>query len=154
MKMVYQWKQDGRIKLPAQVVGDRLENLRKKHGSLTPGLVVADAADENSPLHPAFDWNDRSAAKKWREEQAKLMIRMLVIQASEDEDDETTVRAFVSVVQDDDRQYTSMKVAMADPDLREQVIQQCFDELTEARNKYKHLREFAKVWEAVDSVAV
>lgn len=153
--MVYQWKQAGRIKLDAQIVGERLEKIRKKHGELTPPIVVADAADKTSPLHVAFEWNDRMAARRWREEQARYIIRMIVVRTSDDEDDPSTVRAFVSIRdEEDDRSFTSIHLAMADPDLRQQILAECRKDLQEVREKYKDLMEFSAVWEAMEVVKV
>lgn len=50
--------------------------LAEKHkGTLTPDIVVRAAQPDSSPLHDYFDWDDREAAKKWRLEQARELIR-------------------------------------------------------------------------------
>lgn len=63
---------------PAKVstaVADRLAALYKKNGTLTPALVVKDAKPKASPLHACFEWDDGVAAAKYREEQARELIR-------------------------------------------------------------------------------
>jgi hypothetical protein len=44
-------------------------------GRITPEALVQAAADENSPLHGYFEWNDTDAAAKYRLMQARTLIR-------------------------------------------------------------------------------
>lgn len=49
--------------------------LYQKHGRrLSARVVVAAARPPSSPLHRYFDWADTSAARKWREHQARVLI--------------------------------------------------------------------------------
>ncbi len=59
----------------ADAIRERLHDLCEKYGRLTPMLVVEDAEDPGSPLHDQFEWDDTVAAKAWREEQARTLIR-------------------------------------------------------------------------------
>jgi len=47
----------------------------ERDGRLLPADVVNAARPTNSPLHPHFDWDDSSAAEKYRLDQARTLIR-------------------------------------------------------------------------------
>jgi hypothetical protein len=150
--MVYQWKPEARISLDAQVVGERLEHLRVANGGrpVTPERVVDDARPEDSPLHEAFEWDDSAAAEEWRKEQARYIIRHVQVVLEEPTVQTRVVRAFVNVVDREEQGYTSIQAAMAEPELRRQVVARAFGELQEWRKRYRDLRELADVFEAVD----
>lgn len=52
-----------------------LLEIEKRFGTVTPRIVVDLARDENHPLHGEFEWRDGVAAEKFREEQARELIR-------------------------------------------------------------------------------
>jgi len=47
----------------------------ERDGKLYPADVVNAARSPSSPLHPYFDWDDSSAAEKYRLDQARALIR-------------------------------------------------------------------------------
>lgn len=47
----------------------------RKEGALTAADVVADARRPDSPLHELFEWDDSVAAERYRESQARSLIR-------------------------------------------------------------------------------
>ena len=65
--MHYHWRDNSWERGSAQSIGEHLASLYQKHGGkLTSEIVVRDAARPNSPLHELFDWDDASAANKYR----------------------------------------------------------------------------------------
>ena len=48
-------------------------------GRVTPERVVEVASDPDNPLHRLFDWNDSSAARKFRLDQARSLIRSVEV---------------------------------------------------------------------------
>jgi hypothetical protein len=46
-------------------------------GRLTPDAIVADAQDEDSPLHECFEWDDSEAAHKFRLTQARGLLERM-----------------------------------------------------------------------------
>ena len=120
------------------------------NGNLTPRSVVDDARPEDAVLHPCFEWDDGVAAGKYREDQARYIIRGVVAQMPEAGEDAAPVRAFVSVVQNDQQSYTSTAHAMSDADLRQQVLQRAWSELQDWRDRYKDYKELAAVFTAID----
>jgi hypothetical protein len=98
----YTWKQGIRYSAKAQAVGDRLEELQAANGQrLTPRVVVDDARDPQSPLHPCFEWDDLRAAELHREQQARRVlsaIRVVVTPKTENTPAQI-VRAYVHLVE-------------------------------------------------------
>jgi hypothetical protein len=148
--MIYQWKTGSHLSLDAQLAGEELERIRvRQNGRIESEDVVREAREESSPLHPAFDWNDVSAAEKYRIEQAKYLIRSIEVVIDRGEES-TPIRAFVSVKRDEDRSYTSTVHALSDPALRAQVVEQAFRELEAWRRRHAELIEFARVFAEID----
>ena len=52
-----------------------IEEIRKKHGEVTPQLVVNEAKYSDNPLHKEFDWDDASAANQHRLAVARALLR-------------------------------------------------------------------------------
>ncbi|QCI93376.1 hypothetical protein [Novosphingobium sp. EMRT-2] len=148
--MIYRWKEGARISVDPQAAGDELERIRVRHnGRLEPEWVVHTAKAAKNPLHDLFEWDDNVAAQNYRVDQARGIIRSIevVVEAAEER---KPMRAFVSVVQERDRSYTSVVHAMSDPDLRKQVLRAALTELEAWRKRYAELVELAQVFAAID----
>jgi hypothetical protein len=152
MGMIYQWKPGSHVALDAQSVGDELERIRvHQNGRIESEDVVREARDDASPLHPAFDWNDATAAEKYRVEQAKYLIRSIEVVIERSDEEPVPIRAFVSVKRDEDRSYTSTVHALSDPVLRAQIVEQAFKELEAWRQRHAELTEFARFFSVIDA---
>jgi hypothetical protein len=154
-KMIFEWSAGAHVMLDAQEAGQHLEEIKVRCGELTPAAVVDDARMRDSPLHPYFEWDDCKAAAKHREDQARYLIRHLVVRIEEEDEkapERAPVRAFFSV---EDRQarrsYVPMAEAMSDADMRKQVLERGLNELHGWRRRYADLTEFSKVYSAIDS---
>ncbi len=156
INQIYKWKVGSRLKGDPKEIAEVLERIRTKNDGLTPGMVVKEAEKPSSILHNYFDWNNRIAAEKWRLEQAKYIIRSLVILHEGDGDeDDLMVRAFVSINDEEDgKSYTSIAHAMEDEELRKQILAKAKKELQEWAQRYSDLKEFAAVFAAMDDVAI
>lgn len=65
----------GRKRELKQVIVDKaLAKIHKKHGRITPMLVLEEARAATSPLHQFFEWRDSVAAEKYRLDQATQMV--------------------------------------------------------------------------------
>ena len=150
--MKYRWKdRSGTKGLSADVAAERLEAIRAANaGRITPHAVVADAEPEDSPLHPAFEWDDTKAAQQHRINQARELIQNVVVVFAGKSDQEP-VRAFVNVMQsgDSDRSYTSMAHAMSDADLRKQVVAMALAEVKAWKKRYADYRELEAIFSAI-----
>lgn len=154
--MVYQWKTQasGVIGLDAQACGEALEAVQAT-GPLTPPRVVEIARPDTSPLHHAFEWDDEKAAQAHREEQARYLLRSIVI-VREGQEDTRPIRAFVHVSDADaegkpQSVYTDITTALRNPVLRAQVLRKAESELVAWRRRYQELEELAAVFAVVDA---
>jgi hypothetical protein len=151
--MVYSWKPKVQIPIPAQVVGERIEQIRiQKGGNLTPSDIVSDARKDNSPLHPCFEWNDPAAAEKYRDDQARYLLRQIVVTIQQEETESFTIRAFVNLKNNNSCSYTSVLTAMGDPEKRLQIVQKAWDELKAWKSRYQEYKELANIFAALESV--
>lgn len=148
--MIYRWKEGARMGADAQSAGDELERIRTRHnGRLEPEWVVHEAKLARNPLHDLFEWDDNVAAQNYRVDQARGIIRSIDVVVEEVEQPKA-VRAFVSVVRDRDRSYTSVSHAMSDPVLRKQVLADAWAALEAWRKRYAELDELAAVFAVID----
>lgn len=81
----YQWRDSflNFYRLDANIAGEVLADLESSEGQLTAQGVVDAARPKDSPLHPAFEWDDQKAAESFRLVQARSMIKSIevVVQA-------------------------------------------------------------------------
>lgn len=66
-------------KTDAERIGPELLRLKQVNGTLTKEAVVSSAKRANSPLHTDFEWDDQQAAIAHRLEQARYMMRSIMI---------------------------------------------------------------------------
>ena len=148
--MIYKWKEGARVSIDPQTAGEEIERVRvAQNGRLLAPDLVERARDPSSPLHPAFEWDDATAAESWRVEQASYLIRSIEVIVERQEEDRP-IRAFVSVKRDEDRSYTSVSHAMSDPELRQQVLRGALKELEAWQKRHAELVELATVFAAID----
>ena len=152
--MVYQYKAPY-ARVGAQIAGEELARIEKEKGSLTPEMVVDESREEDAPLHPVFEWDDRKAAESYRIVQAGSLIRNVTVKVEEAPRMEP-VRAFVNVAPVGKRKgvFVSIKNAMDDADSRETVLARAMVELEKIKEKYKGLRELADVFAEIDRLTM
>jgi len=137
----------------AQAIGERLETIRKSHkGRLSPDDIVSDAYDGNSPLHTVFEWNDVKAAHVQRMGVARNLVGAVVVEYEELGGVEA--RYYVSTRTEESTDYIPTTVALSDPKIRVEILEQAMGELTSFQTRYKHLNELAMVFSAINKVKV
>ena len=139
----------------AESVASELQRIHETRG-LTPGAVVDEARPITAVLHGAFEWDDSEAAQKYREVQARQVIRAVVL-VPQPERHETApvVRAFVSLrdpVQERARIYRPTLDAMADPTTADEVKRRLRHELLALRARYLDLLSLEETLQAVQEV--
>lgn len=150
MKTTYAWTPRAHVGVPADVAGRELSRMARG-GEITARAVLNAARPEDSPLHPAFEWDDAVAAELHREDQARLMLRSIRIVRDAEQEPE---RVFWHVATEDVDSYVTTARVMSEPDLRDALMEECVKTLIAARRRYSELKELAPVWEAIDAVAV
>ena len=135
----------------ASVCGPELAKIETDNGKLTPRMVVEKASNPLSPLHTQFEWNDTAAATKYREDQARRLIRNIMVRVTVD-DEQQDVRFFLNVSQGKDRSYRNISYISNDADLQLQVVQQAHAELERWRTKWGQYRQLHDFVDAIANV--
>ena len=131
-----------------------LESIRKSNnGILPPRAVIEAAADEKSPLHSRFTWDDTEAAEQYRLWQARQLIR-LVVTVMPVEKKEYTVRQYISLSQDRvaDGGYRLIADVLNASELRKQMLIDAMKEMRTFKVKYARLNELAGVFAEMDKL--
>lgn len=151
--MVYEWKDGAHSPkgLDSQIVGDYLEALRAEHGGLSAAIVHEAARPEDSPIHKWFEWDDASAAGKYRLVQARELLRAIVVM-SDDAERPEPIRAFVIVGEVGDLEYDHIYVVMSDEEKRRQLLERAIREIRQLQHKYAGLKELASVFAAAEGL--
>lgn len=150
----YLWAEHRRLGVPAAALGAVVEEIYARDGVVTAPAVVEIARSEDHPLHPAFDWDDSSAAEKYREEQARGLLRLLVY-VRVTESDPKPIRAIVhlgrpgSVIAETDG-YLPLTVVLSSDELRRRLLRQAQLEARSWQRRYAELSELADVFAAID----
>ena len=147
--MIYQWKIPGLLPVDAQTAGEELERIYQERGGIEPSTVVEESRDISSPLHPCFEWDDAVAAEKYREDQARLVIRSIVTVSEDSAEKQQPVRAFVRVQED----YKPITVVLNDEEQMEELLRSALLELSAFRKKYQALSALRPVFAAIESIS-
>lgn len=123
---------------------EHLQNVYDQHSRLTARLVVDTARDKNSPLHQHFEWDDSVAGEKYREHQARDLIRSIKIKYRNGDRTEKT-NYFVSVERDEARAYHPVDKVAGDPELTEIVRRTMEREWRALQSRYGHFEEFVEM---------
>jgi len=138
----------------AQEFGERLSSLSSKNnGNVTPEIVVNDAENPKSPLHDYFEWDDSEAAKEWRLQQARVMMRSIEV-VIETSSGDANVRAFFNVNLESDTDsmesvYVSVDRVLSEKELRKQVVAQALSEAENWSVRYKQYSELRPIVKAI-----
>ena len=147
---IYEWKTKGLFSVSAEDAAHELARIAERHGGiLTPHAVVDESRPKDAPLHSVFEWNDDVAAEKYREEQARWLIRNIVIKYPDRDEEEKTIRAYVHVVDKEQSVYVETKKAMEVDYLRKQVIEQARRDMEAFIRRYEAYEEFAGLIAAI-----
>ena len=139
----------------AQAYGRQIEAIARRDGYVTPELVVEEAREESSPLHPAFEWDESVAAERWRMSQARNLMNHLVVVVRVDHTEKEVKGLYnVRVVVDAESQetepgYVTYDVAVQNKGYREQILRRALAEMQSWRERYQELRELTGVFRAI-----
>jgi hypothetical protein len=129
---------------------DQLQSVYETHGKLTPSVVVAVATSKNHPLHSRFEWDDKVAGPKYREVQARELIRSvrIVYKPAEEGAPERSVRAFHALRDEDEGERTYMPVdeVVRSEFLTKLLASDMRREWEALRRRWEHFEEF---WQMV-----
>ena len=127
-----------------QAIGEELSRIEQKHdGRLTPDDVVKAAADEKSPLHPHFEWNDSVAAHQFRLDQARMIIR--TVRIVDNSEPAKLSRAWLSVTDRGGVSYRSVSEIMKSRHLQLEVYKRAEIDLEAWMKRYREITEIVEL---------
>lgn len=129
-----------------------LEHIASQNGGILRAAdVVAYARDPKTILHGKFLWDDGEAARLYRDNQARQLIRVAVKMIGNGSTQ--AIRAFVSLSTDrDEGGYRSTIEVLSDAAMKARLLQDALAELDSFRVKYQELVELAGVFQAADEI--
>lgn len=163
----FSWKPNSRIPVKPEDAYVALRAIHHRDQAITPVAVVDSARDPSSPLHAAFEWDDTEAARSYREEQARHLMRSLEITFRKPDGELTRpVRAVVKLVSSEDdpaldigtedatqpNVYLPVRQVMTEEAHRRRYVRQALRELSMWRQRYRDIAEFAKLFEVIDGL--
>ena len=140
-KLAYGWKKGTvglQSKIKAQAAGEELSKISNSDEEVKPYEVVDAARDPASVLHPLFTWDNSAAAERYREDQARYLIRHIVITAVVQQSAEPIhIRAFVSVTNEEEHIYNPIARVLEDETKRAEQVRQARLGLIAYRNRWR-----------------
>ena len=143
------WRRGSTFKVDASIAKQVMDGLAEE-GRLTPSDLVEVSRPKNAPLHDEFEWDDKVAAEKWREETGRLMISNIVVVPDEQPDPQPT-RIYFNIERGT-KEYIPTEVIFSDEAKKQRLLEIALRELQSFREKYKTLNELAGVMTAIDEV--
>ena len=118
-----------------------------------PEQVLDKARDANCELHKCFDWDDSSAAEKYRLHQARKVVGNLIVVTRETDDEAKEPVQFRVMLKNDtavDSGYKQTLVMVRDEDEYKKLLDQAYRELHSFKQKYSCLSELAEIIALID----
>lgn len=140
--MIYKFKQNSGFSGDAQGVYQELERIRcENDDQLRPDDVVYEADDEQSPLHPHFEWDDGIAAHEYRKSTARRLMRSVVIAPEKTENNKEITPVYINVRKDGEQYYQNIESASTDE--FESAIQDFKNKLSQLRYTLDQMEKVA-----------
>ena len=125
-----------------ETIGVALEQIAKKNGDqLQPRTVVDEARDPTNPLHKHFEWEDGVAAEAYRVQQARALIRIVLV-ADDTKPEAPPTRAFFAI-NDEKEGYSYRPVAqvVSSVEMRLSLLKSARRDLRAFRERYRSIKE-------------
>lgn len=143
--IIASWKMTGIFQADAQKVAEEISKIGEE---VTPDQIVEAAKDENTELHKCFEWDDTSAANKWRIYQARQVLCHLVIRHEEEPEEAPPVRVFYKI--DHNEGYKRSEIIFKNDDEYQKLLQAAYAELRAFKIKYARLQELSEILALID----
>ena len=116
--------------------------------SVTPRELLDYAKNPETELHKCFDWNDTTAAEKWRIHQARQVCCSFVVRYETKEQEEITFR----LVQHDREEmaYKPVTTTVRNQDAYARLLTNAKAELISFKNRYQKIVELQNVIDEID----
>ena len=150
----YKYRVNGLVKASAEITGKVCKDLIDSDGAVTPARLVEVSKPKNAPLHGEFEWNNTIAAQKYREEQARQIIKnIVIIEVDEKEEEPKQAKCWVNsdraFVPTDERlhKYVTIDTALNNESWKDNLLKAAKRDMTSFIVKYKRLTELNKIIE-------
>ena len=143
-------KCSGLFKNPAEVAGPICMKLKKSKEGLTPESLLNVSRAANAPLHNEFEWDDSIAAEGYRKEQARNIIRHLIIVRT-DVKEPIKDRAFV-YVGEKKTGYVPLDEALSNDKWRENLMASALRDMKFFVAKYRRLEELSNIIDEMNRI--
>jgi hypothetical protein len=132
-------------------VRDRLQELENANdGVLLVDAIVADAKSKSSPLHSHFEWDTKKAAQEHWRNQARELIRSVMVTVNTMTSNVTSVAYVRDPRQASDKQgYVSVTAVRDDAELARDIL---VVEFSRVASMLRRAREIATVLGAQDDI--
>lgn len=107
-------------------------------------LIVEFARDPKCPIHKYFDWDDTSAAHKYRLQQARKMINC-VLYIKDDGMKYDTPKAISVKIKGDTGVYMDTQEISRNPDIHDMVMEKALKDLKGWQIRFARLREIPEM---------
>jgi len=145
----YEWVEGRRMKggaKRANVVGRIIEGIADRNGGRIDAKdLLAVARPKNSPIHDMFEWDDTTAAERYRVEQARHVLRSVQVRVTGGTKKPVVTKAFPFV----DDNYIPVEQVYEDKGLRNELLREALREGESWMARYEHLAELASVFQAL-----
>lgn len=146
-----QWKINGIFKADPNMVYDEITSIGD---TFTPEEIVSYAeANPDSQLHKCFEWDDGVAAKRYRINQAQMVIRNIVIvKESDDENEENRQWVVRAITSTNERTncYEPISRTVVNPDSYGRLLDAAAKELRAFKKKYETLNELSEIFSEIE----
>lgn len=146
----YEWKCGFKANVKAEDAGKVFEELEATEEGLTAKSLVKASRSKDAPLHKAFEWDNKIAGEKWREQQARVLINHLVIRR-EDVEEVEPVRAFVTISQESSN-YENIHSVLRDSVKSTSYFEMGMKMLNDFKRRFGDMQEFAEVIAEIDKL--
>ena len=150
VETIIRWTTPGLFKADATKCYEEIQDIGDE---VKPEQVIKKAKNPKSELHKCFDWDDSSAANKYRLYQARLVINHLIVvtrEAGNDEREPVQFRVMMKNENSKDSSYKQTLVMIRDEDEYKKLLDQAYRELHSFKQKYQCLSELAEIIALID----
>lgn len=127
--------------------------MKRVHGALTPAVILSEARKRNSLLHPAFDWDDASAAHRHRLDIARRMLVSVRIVSVGGDGQPQFLRVHIHTRDaDGGGVWVSPEELLADEAMYEYALDEAIKMLKGTRERFRFIRELADIFNAIDTL--
>jgi hypothetical protein len=133
------------IKLADKVrqVYEELAAKSPDHGVAPQDLLEA-SRSEDAILHNQFEWDNNKAAEGYRVWQARMLLRTITVEVSEEK-----IREYQNIVIETEagktQKYYHLSTVMSDEELKAKVLAQLAGEVRSIQDKYRKYQEVFRV---------